>query len=315
MSVLNINPIRFGQGEYDDTKDLTFLTFPETEGTTTTTTTEKEQTRESFLHSLSGDKYRGLVAVNRHLHDKTIGRFDEEVIAALPETVRVIGNIGAGYDQIDVAAATRRGIYVTNTPDAVREATADTALFLMLAVLRNFGEGVRVVEQGGWLNGCEPGRCPSSRRIGILGMGSIGKAFAERCLSLGCQVQYHNRSPSEIAPPSVAYVSFDELLGSSDVLFVSVPLNTNTRGLLSTEQFNKMKRGSYLINTARGPIVDEHAMVKALDDGILRAVGLDVYENEPEVHNGLRNRKGCVVSLLIARKGARERESGTDEIE
>lgn len=126
-------------------------------------------------------------------------------------------------------------------------------------------------------------------------MGSIGKAFAERCMPLGCELQYHNRSVSSMAPKSVKYVSFDELLSTSDVLFVSVPLNAGTRHLLSTKEFAKMKKGSYLVNTARGPIIDEAAMVQALDEGILKAVGCDVFENEPEVHKGLRNRKGCVL--------------------
>lgn len=204
-------------------------------------------------------------------------------------------NVLIGYDQIDVSAATERGIYVTNTPDAVRESTADTALFLLLAVLRNFGEGINATRQGEWLNVCDPGRCPSSRKIGILGMGSIGAAFAARCGPLGCDIQYHNRNPSDLAPKSVLYVSFETLLTTSDVIFVSVPLNAGTRHLLSTKEFAQMRKGTYLINTARGPVIDEAAMVKALDDGTLKAVGLDVYENEPEIHPGLKDRKGCVL--------------------
>lgn len=284
MSILSIGPIKFAKDEYDDSK-YDNKTFPN----------EKHSTRAEFLQALRENEYEGIVAINRHLHDKTLGRFDAEIIGALPKSVKVIGNIGAGYDQIDVAAATERGIYVTNTPDAVREATADTALFLLLSVLRNFGEGIKAVQNGGWLDKCDPGRCPSSRKIGILGMGSIGRAFALRCMPLGCQVQYYNRSKSAEAPSSVEYVSFEQLLSTSDVLLVSVPLNKSTTHLLSSKEFNMMKRGSYLLNTARGPIIDEVAMVKALDDGILKAVGLDVYEEEPEIHEGLRNRKGCVL--------------------
>ncbi len=209
--------------------------------------------------------------------------------------MKVIANVGAGYDQIDVSAATERKIYVTNTPDAVRNVTADTALFLLLGVLRNFGEGISSVQNGGWLSGIPVGRDPSSQKIGILGMGSIGKAFAERCVPLGVSLQYHNRRQSPDAPSAVKYVSFDELLGTSDVLVVSVPLSPTTRHLISTKEFAKMKKGSYLINTARGPIIDENAMVEALDNGTLRGVGLDVYENEPKVHPGLIGRKGCVL--------------------
>lgn len=255
----------------------------------------EKHSRKDFIARLKSNEYNDVVAIFRRLHDRDIGRFDAEIIEALPPDVKVISNPGAGYDQIDVNACTTRGIYVTNTPDAVREATADTALFLLLAVLRNFGEGMRMIEQGKWLQGCEAGRCPRSRKIGILGMGSIGVAFAKRCLSLGCSIQYHNRSPSAQAPDEVNLVTFDELLQSSDVIFVSVPLNDGTRHLLSQKEFNRMKPGMFLINTARGPIIDEEAMVQALDKGILRAVGLDVYENEPKVHPGLLNRPGSVL--------------------
>lgn len=284
MSILSIGAIKFAQEEYESSK-FENVTFPSAD----------RSTREHFLDGIKKGEFDHVIALNRHLHDKTIGRLDEEIIQNLPKSVKVIGNIGAGYDQIDVAAATKRSIYVTNTPDAVRDATADTALFLLLSVLRNFGEGIKALEAGKWLDVCDPGRCPSSRKIGILGMGSIGRAFALRCLSLGCELQYHNRSESADAPNDVTYVSFDKLLSTSDVIFVSVPLNASTRHLLSSKEFEKMKRGSYLINTARGPIIDEAAMVKALDDGILKAVGLDVYENEPEVHEELRGRKGCVL--------------------
>lgn len=155
-SILSIGPIKFAKADYEASK-FESLTFP----------TESAKTREDFLNAISKGEYDDVIAVNRHLHDKNIGRFDAEIINALPKSVKVIGNVGAGYDQIDVAAATKRGIYVTNTPDAVRESTADTALFLLLAVLRNFGEGLNALQAGNWLDKCDPGRCPSSRKIGV----------------------------------------------------------------------------------------------------------------------------------------------------
>lgn len=118
------------------------------------------------------------------------------------------------------------------------------------------------------------------------------KAIASRLQALGCAVQYHNRRQSD---SDIPYVSFDELLTTSDVLFVSIPLSDATRGMLGAAAFGKIKRGSYVINTARGPIIDEAALVDALDSGRLRAVGLDVYEKEPDVHHGLRNRPECVL--------------------
>ena len=284
MSILSIGELVYAQREFDET-DFNHKVFP----------LKNITSREDFFKKIKHDEYKDVKAIYRRLHNKVIGRFDREVIQALPASVKVIGNAGAGYDQIDVAACTERGIYVTNTPDAVREATADTALFLLLAVLRNFGEGISAIQNHEWLGSCRAGRCPSSRKIGILGMGSIGIAFAKRCLALGCSIQYHNRKQSDDAPEAVNFVTFDELLASSDVLFVSVPLNANTKHLIGANEFARMRKGSYLINTARGPIVDENAMVSALDQGILRGVGLDVFENEPSVHPGLIGRPGCVL--------------------
>lgn len=283
MSILSIGKVKFAASEYEASK-FENLTFPSAEATT----------RDDFLAAVKKGTYDGVVAINRHLHDKSIGRFDESLISALPESVKVIGNIGAGYDQIDVAAATKRGIYVTNTPDAVRSSTADTALFLLLATLRNFGSGITALANGGWIDKVQPGRCPNSRLIGILGMGSIGRAFADRCIPLGARLQYHNRSESAVAG-TIPYVDFDTLLKSSDVVVVSVPLNAKTRHLLSTAEFDKMKDGVVIINTARGPIIDEAALVKALDSGRVGAAGLDVFEHEPEVHPGLKGRENCVL--------------------
>lgn len=155
MKVLNIGEVKYAKEDYGDRHEYTLF----------------EGDRQSFLTSCPA-----VDAINRHLHDKQVGRFDAEVIAALPDSVKVIGNIGAGYDQIDVAACAERGIVVCNTPDAVREPTADTALYLLLAVLRNFGEGVRAVQDGKWLDTVRVGRSPSALKMGILGLGSIGYA-------------------------------------------------------------------------------------------------------------------------------------------
>ncbi|BFZ55389.1 proteasome regulatory particle base subunit [Savitreella phatthalungensis] len=281
MRVLNIGTVQYANDYYART-GIEFLTLD-------------EASREAFFANLTQGKYDGIDAINRHLHDQRVGPFDCDVIERLPHSVKIIGNIGAGYDQIDVEACKRRGILVSNTPGAVREPTADTALFLLLAVLRNFDHGMTATRSGQWLDVVPVGRSPSALTIGILGMGSIGRAFALRCQALGSTLQYHNRSPSKDAPDRVEYVSMSELLSTSDIVFVSVPLNGATRHLLGEAEFAQMKKGSYLINTARGPIIDEASMVAALDNGTLRGVGLDVYEDEPRIHPGLINRPSCVL--------------------
>ncbi|ORY86287.1 D-isomer specific 2-hydroxyacid dehydrogenase [Protomyces lactucae-debilis] len=241
-----------------------------------------QTSRAAFLTALRCGEYDKVDCIIRHLHVIT-GPFDAEIIDALPRSVRVIGNVGAGYDQIDVEACTRRGIYVTHTPDAVRDATAEAAVFLVLGCVRKFGAGSNKLLRNGWLDGIAPGRSLCALTVGILGLGSVGTAISERLAPFGCKVQYHNRK--EVNGSRLKYIpTMDALLASSDVVIIAVPLNAQTRHLINCSALSKMKKGSWLINVARGPVVHEEALVGVLRSGHLAGAGLDVFEHEPTVH-------------------------------
>ncbi len=220
----------------------------------------------------------------------------DAVMAACPN-LKIVANVAVGYNNIDLEAAARRGIWVTNTPDVLTEATADLAWSLILAVTRRVVEGDRMVREGrfhGWRPDMLLGRGLQGRTLGLLGYGRIGRAVARRGRAFGMQVLFHD--PGVIAPEAGDRpAALDELLGQSDVLSIHCPLTPATRRLLDRKRLRAMKRGAFLINTARGPIVDEEALVEALDDGHLAGAGLDVYEREPEVHPRLLHREDVVL--------------------
>lgn len=220
-------------------------------------------------------------------------RIDGELLDAAPR-LRIVANFGVGYDSVDVAAATARGIWVSNTPDVLTDATADLALLLILAVLRRAAEGSELVRHGGW-SAIDPdalwGRDVRGTTVGILGFGRIGRAVAARAVALGMRVRYHGRHRlphQEEQALRIEWAGFDELLGSVDVLSVHLPLTDETRGRIGAAELARMTPGSYLVNTARGAIIDEAALVAALDSGHLAGVGLDVFAREPAVPAALR---------------------------
>lgn len=218
------------------------------------------------------------------------GPFDGEIISALPQSVKFICHNGAGYDNIDIPACTARGIEVSSTPQAVDEATADIALFLMLGALRRITVPFDAVRRGDWRGGSRfgLGHDPRGKTLGILGMGGIGRAVARRASAFGMKIVYHNRRRLESKLEGGAeYVTFDDLLGKSDVISLNLALSEQTRHIISGKEFGKMKDGVVIVNTARGPVMDEAALVKALQDGKVWAAGLDVFEREPEIHEGL----------------------------
>lgn len=193
-----------------------------------------------------------------------------------------------GYDPIDTAACTERGIIVTNAPDPVTDATADLALFLLLGALRQLNPALTSLRAGTFKTGVDVGHDPQNKVLGILGMGRIGRAIKKRCDPFGLKTVYHNRS--ELPPEQAAgaeYVSFERLLSESDVISVNVPLTPATRHLIGPSELGRMKRGVVIVNTARGAIIDEAALADALDSGHVGAVGLDVYEKEPEINEKL----------------------------
>jgi lactate dehydrogenase-like 2-hydroxyacid dehydrogenase len=205
---------------------------------------------------------------------------------------KVIANFGAGFNHIDVAAAAAAGIPVSNTPDAVTEATADIALTLILMTARRAGEGERLLRRGDWI-GWQPtqllGRHVSGKTVGIIGMGRIGKAIARRChFGFGMDVVFHNRSTvSALDLPARQLASLDELLATADFAVVAVPGGAHTRHMIGAAELGRLGRDGILINIARGDIIDEAALVEALQQGRIAGAGLDVYEHEPRVSPGL----------------------------
>lgn len=215
-----------------------------------------------------------------------VGLFDKEFIDRLPSTVKLIAHNGAGYDQIDVAACTARGIEVTHTPKAVDSATATVAAYLTLSALRQFHRAETNVRSGKWKSGLVPALDPDNKTVGIVGMGGIGSAYAKRMLAFDMKIVYYNRN--EISPKpdfECTYCSsLDELLAQSDVVSLNLPLNEKTKGSFGRDQFAMMKKGSILVNTARGGVVDEEALLEALESGHLFSAGLDVFPDEPNVN-------------------------------
>lgn len=215
---------------------------------------------------------------------------DAEVLESVPN-LKIVANVAVGYNNIDVETATKHGIMVTNTPDVLNEATADLAFALLLAAARRLGEAERYLRAGkfdGWeLFQPHLGLGVWGKTLGLVGMGRIGQAVARRARGFNMQVLYHNRSRADAEIETelgARYVSFEELLQESDYLSLHTPLTDDTKHLLSTPEFEKMKSDAILINTARGPVVDEAALADALEQGLIRGAALDVFEEEPEVH-------------------------------
>ena len=215
-------------------------------------------------------------------------RIDSEVISSLPK-LKVIANYAVGYNNIDIEEARKRGIRVTNTPGALTDATADLTMALLLATSRRIVEGDRLVRERkfeGWKPGLLKGPALKGKILGIIGMGRIGKAVAGRAKAFGMNIVYHNRKPllqSEEEELCVKHVSLEELLKSSDFISLHVPLMGETYHLLNEKRLSLIKPESIIINTSRGAVIDEKALIKALKDGKLAGAGLDVYEEEPFV--------------------------------
>ncbi|KAF2199950.1 glyoxylate reductase [Delitschia confertaspora ATCC 74209] len=253
--------------------------------------TPKSTTRADFLEELKSGQLDGVLVIYRTFAsaDQT-GKFDAEVIKLLPESIKFICHNGAGYDQVDVHACTDRGIKVSNTPTAVDDATADINLFLILGALRGLNTSMVALRQGNWRGNPPPplGHDPEGKTLGILGMGGIGRNLKKKAEAFSMKVIYHNRNQlSNEQAAGAEYVSFEELLSRSDIISLNLPLNQNTRHIISTREFGMMKKGVVIVNTARGAVMDEDALVKALDSGHVASCGLDVYEDEPKIHPGL----------------------------
>jgi glyoxylate reductase len=257
---------------------------------------------------------RGIVVLVRD-------RVDAALMARLPR-LKAIANYGVGYDNIDVGEATRRGILVTNTPDVLTEATADLAWALILATARRLGEGERMVRAGafsGWTPDLLVGADLQGTTLGLVGFGRIARAVARRAAGFRMRLLHAARSQHEEDAEELGSraVGLDQLLAESDFVSLHVPLTPDTHHLINEAALRRMKPTAMLINTARGPVVDEEALVRALQEGWIAAAGLDVYEREPELTPGLADLDNAVLlphigSATVGARSAMSRVAATN---
>ena len=221
-------------------------------------------------------------------------RLDGRVMARAGEQLRLIAQFGAGVDNIDVQSAVQRGITVTNTPGVLTDDTADVAMALILSVPRRLFEGADVMNSGGfdgWTPTWMMGRRLAGKRLGIIGMGRIGQAVARRAKAFGLQIHYHNRKP--VSPrieellEATYWDSLDQMLSRMDIVSVNCPHTPATFHLMNARRIELMKPEAYIVNTARGEVIDEAALARALKAGKIAGAGLDVFEREPTVNEEL----------------------------
>ncbi|MEW4467186.1 D-glycerate dehydrogenase [Parasphingorhabdus sp. JC815] len=229
-------------------------------------------------------------------------QIDAEMIAQAPDRLKLLASFGAGVDHIDLAAARSRKIMITNTPGVFTEDTADMTMALILSVPRRLAEGEKLMRSGKW-EGWKPsgmlGHCIGGKKLGIIGMGRIGQAVARRASGFGLSIVYHNRRQ---LPPAVeeslnaSYIAdLDELIRSCDIITIHCPRTPETHGLISADRIAMMKPSTYFINTARGDLIDENALITALQNEEIGGAGLDVYAREPAVDKRLLTLKNVVL--------------------
>jgi glyoxylate reductase len=259
------------------------------------------------------DLYEGRDAIPRQeLLSRVVGkqaliclltdRVDREVLDA-GQDLRVVANIAVGYNNIDVEACRVRGIAVTNTPDVLTNACADFTWALILGITRRLGEAERQLRRGewkGWALDHMLGTELRGKRLGLVGVGRIGRAVAEKAPAFGMHVAYSARKRSPALSEEAEYLPLDQLLATADVISLHCPLTPETRHLIDQKAFTKMKRTAYLINTSRGPVVDEAALGWALKHRLIAGAALDVYEKEPEVHADLLGLENVMLIPHIA---------------
>lgn len=283
------------------------------------------------------DELRARVAGKEALVSMITEQIDRRVIEA-GTALKVVANVAVGYNNVDVAYARSRGIIVTNTPDVLTRTVADFTWALILAITRRLSEGERLVRRGewrGWAFDFMLGTDLTGKQLGLVGLGRIGRAVAERASAFGMHVACSSRrdatlpgveggGPGDAASPTlprmaereqgrtgsdgVERMSFDRLLNTSDVLSLHVPLTAETRHLIDRRALARMKRSAYLVNTARGPVVDEAALAWALRERLIAGAALDVYENEPAIHPDLLRLENV---LLVPHLGSGTTETRT----
>lgn len=260
---------------------------------------DETHSRERQLAALAAGADGFLAMVNDHV--------DAVLLDAAGPRLRAVANFGVGYDNVDVPACTRRGIVASNTPGVLVEATAEIAIGIMLALGRRIAEGDRLLRAGTawrWSPSFMLGWGLEGKRLGIVGLGQIGSRVAELAVAHRMEVVHASRSDRPGCP--YPRLPLDELLATSDVVSLHCPLGAETRHLIGPRELRLMRRSAVLVNTARGPVVDEAALVEALREGVIAGAGLDVFEEEPKVHPGLLPLENVV---LVPHLG-----SATDEV-
>jgi lactate dehydrogenase-like 2-hydroxyacid dehydrogenase len=243
---------------------------------------ENELSYEQIMEVIS--TYDGIISPNSLIDRPLLDRADR---------LRIISNYSVGYDRVDVDFATQRGIAVTNTPTSVTESTAEIALGLMFSLMRRIVELDRSLRRGNvlhWGGRDNFGQTIHGKTLGIIGMGRIGKALARRAWACGMKINYYSRTelkPTVEAEYQVKHLPLGELLRSSDVVSLNCPLNSETHHLIAERELAQMKSSAYLINSSRGRVVKESALVSALESGAIAGAGLDVFENEPSISQAL----------------------------
>lgn len=248
--------------------------------------------RADLLEAVAG--MDGLVAM-------LVDRIDGELLDAAGPTLKVVANVAVGHDNVDLAACADRGVTATNTPGVLTDATADLAIALVLMTTRRLGSAERRVRTGepwGWSMTDHLGTGLRGATLGVIGPGAIGVATARRAKAFGMEVLLSGRSSPDVGVVealAARVVELEELLAASDVVSLHCPLTPQTHHLISTTELGRMKRTAHLVNTARGSVVDESALVQALEAGVIAGAGLDVFEDEPRVHPGLLGREDVVL--------------------
>ena len=239
-------------------------------------------------------------------------KFSAETIAHLPARVKAIANFSVGVDHVDLDAARQKQVVVTNTPDVLSDATAEIAMLLMLGAARRASEGERLVRNQQWKDWSPAfmvGRQVTGKRLGILGLGRVGQVVARRGRGFDMTIHYHNRNPldPDQAGDAIYHDSVEALLANIDVLSIHCPASEATRGLLNRERIALMHRDAILVNTSRGGVIDDDALVEALQSGVIAAAGLDVFNGEPDsIHPGYRDLDNA---FLLPHIGSATRET------
>ncbi|KAF2644531.1 glycerate-and formate-dehydrogenase [Massarina eburnea CBS 473.64] len=272
--------------EFESSFDIHYIQPTDRAGTVATVTKAAET---------EGPFYGALIGMKNGRYE----RFDGELFGPLLPSLKIVASVNAGYNEVDLEWFTKNKVYVTNTLNAVAEPTADMAIMLILNTLRDFSRYERKVRAGEWAGSpIFPPKDPHGLLLGIIGMGKIGKHVARKAQVFGMRIQYFNRHQipaEEETKLNVKYASFEDLLKTSDVVCINCPLTDDTRGMVGEKEFAIMKDGVFLINTGRGAVVEEKALIQALSKGKVERAGFDVFDNEPNINPFFMVNDRCTV--------------------